>query len=157
MSMEERNVFSMLELSVKGQHEMSNTLIHMFEAIKELASKAETASETAQSAVKEAKNAVAEAQTATNEARLIREEVNNSVWLFPAESGTLHDTVRDRSIDLAKMNQISEESFPTAVGKIRRRIWSDLKKRYGVAKYIYIPHKDFNDAMNFVRGFSLVE
>lgn len=144
------NVMSMLEVSVKGQRETANTLTMMYEAMRELASKAESASGIAL-------DASAKAEMAVSEAREIREEVRNSVWLFPAESNTLHDVVRDRSIELAKFNQVSDEKFTEVVGKIRRRIWSNLKRQFGVAKYIYIPHKNFAEALMFVHDFSLVD
>lgn len=150
MAIQEHNIIPMLELSVRGQQETSNALNMMLEAVKQMAVTAEQASTTAQ-------EARAEAQAAVSEVREIAEEVRNSVWLFPAESNELHDAVRDRSIELAKMNQVPEEKFTETVGKIRRRIWSKLKKQFGVAKYIYIPHKNFQDAMRFVREFSLVE
>ena len=150
MSMQENNVLSMLELSVKGQKETSTALTMMFEAVKQMTATAETASVLAQ-------DAKAQAEIAVNEAREIRDEVRNSVWLYPAESNNLHDAVRDRSIELAKMNQISDEKFSDVVGKIRRKIWSNLKKQYGVAKYIYIPHKDYQSAMNFIDEFSLLD
>src|SRR5579875_3835418 len=149
MSMEQNNVFSMLELSVKGQQETTNALTIMYEAMKKMAVTSETAS-------KEAQEAKAQALLAVAEAREIRDEVRNTNYLYPAESNDLHDAVRERSIEIAKMNQVPEEKFTETVGKIRRRIWSDLKKRYGVAKYIYIPHKHYNDAIQFVHEFSLV-
>ncbi|GMA50184.1 hypothetical protein GCM10025857_15410 [Alicyclobacillus contaminans] len=150
MSIQEQKIIPMLELSVRNQQETSNALSMMLEAVKQMASAAEQASLTAQ-------EARAEAQTAVTEVREIADEVRNSVWLFPAESNELHDAVRERSIELAKMNQVSEERFTETVGKIRRRIWSNLKKRYGVAKYIYIPHSQYTDAMDFVQNFSLVD
>ncbi|GEO26279.1 hypothetical protein AAC03nite_20640 [Alicyclobacillus acidoterrestris] len=150
MAMQEQNIIPMLELSVRNQQETSNTLTMMLEAVKRMAATAEMASATAQ-------EAKAEAQAAATEIREIADEVRNSVWLFPAESNTLHDAVRERSIELAKYNQVSDERFTETVGKIRRRIWSNLKKQFGVAKYIYIPHKSFDEAMRFVQEFSLAD
>ncbi len=139
-----QNVFSVLELSVKNQQEQAGTIALMFEAIKQTV---QTVQE-------------AESRISISESRIqsIADKIDREVRLFPSEVGELFQAVVRKSNSEAKLHKMdTEEGYPVLVGRIRRKIWSELKKRYSVSKYIEIPRKDFEDAMDFVERFNIAD
>ena len=72
--------------------------------------------------------------------------------LLPGEVDDLYNNVCDRSIKLVRQMGIQdEEEFKKEVGKTRRRIWTKLKKNFGISKYINLQRKYYDEAMDFSR------
>lgn len=86
-------------------------------------------------------------------------KVDDQIRLFPSEIDDLWNAVANKSIALNRngIENRSDEDFKKDVGMTRRRIWSKLKKRYSVSKYIHIKRKDFDDAMNYINQFRLTD
>lgn len=98
----------------------------------------------------------ADVERMKSDIQVLAREIRDENRLLPAEIDDLYHAVVDRSIEVAKKEvEPSEEDFPKHVGKIRRRIWSEMKKRYGASKYIHIKRKDFQGAMSFVDSFKM--
>jgi hypothetical protein len=66
----------------------------------------------------------------------------------------MYVTITERSTAIA-MKLDSNTYFPNIddfgkiVGKIRMGLWSIVKKRFGVSKYIKIKHVQYEEAINF--------
>lgn len=84
----------------------------------------------------------------------LHKQITDENRLMPGEIDDLYQAVVDKSTELAKKNYSEEEDvFTKIVGKYRKCIWSKMKKRFGVSKYIHIRRIDFDEAMQFVRSF----
>ncbi|MNN86082.1 ORF6C domain protein [compost metagenome] len=82
------------------------------------------------------------------------QEVRDSVTLTDAECYQIHQAVKLKTVELTKHRfKESDLKFNEMVGKYRRLIWSNLKKRFEVAKYSHIRRIDFADAVEFVQFF----
>ncbi len=139
-----QDVFSVLEMSVKNQKEQAGTIALMFEAIKQT--------------VQTIQEAEARISISENRIQLIADKIDREVRLFPSEVGDLFQAVVRKSSSEAKLHKAqTDEGFPALAGRIRRKIWSELKKRYSVSKYIEIPRKDYEDALAFVERFSIAD
>lgn len=84
----------------------------------------------------------------------LAKELRDENRLLPAEIDDLFMSVVAKSTELAKIRHKEEdEKFTRIVGKYRKNIWSKLKKKFGVSKYIHIKRIDYQPAMDFVNGF----
>lgn len=84
----------------------------------------------------------------------LHKQITDENRLLPGEIDDLYQAVVEKSTELAKKNYSEqEEMFPKVVGKYRKGIWSKMKKRFGVSKYIHIRRIDFEEAIGFVRSF----
>ncbi|AIQ68692.1 ORF6C domain-containing protein [Paenibacillus graminis] len=88
------------------------------------------------------------------EVQMMVQEVRDSVTLTDAECYQIHQAVKLKTVELTKHRfKESDLKFNEMVGKYRRLIWSNLKKRFEVAKYSHIRRIDFADAVEFVQFF----
>lgn len=92
-------------------------------------------------------------QTAA-EIKVLAKEIRDENRLLPAEIDDLYSLVVEKSNELAKHRHSEEdEVYTKIVGKYRKNIWSKLKKKFGVSKYIHIKRVDYKPCMEFVRSF----
>ena len=92
----------------------------------------------------------------------LEKKVDDQIRLFPSEIDDLYNAVASKSVYLTRQmnhdnHEISEPDFKKEIGLTRRRIWSKLKKRYGVSKYIHIKRKDFDDAISYINNVKWVD
>jgi hypothetical protein len=82
------------------------------------------------------------------------QEVRDSVCLTNAECSMLHSAVASKSTSLAKDRYEDEDmEFRKVVGKYRRMIWKQLKRKFDVPKYNCIRRIDFQEAIQFAGKF----
>ena len=137
LPVQSNNVISFLEMSVRNQKEQANAMEVMILEMKRI-----------------------ENNVMAIEENIVRlaEQIKDENRLLPAEVDDLYNAVVAKSNEIAKANYSGPENeFTKYVGKIRRVIWSKLKKHCGVSKYIHIKRKDFEDALKFIQRFSLVD
>ncbi|MEC0170830.1 ORF6C domain-containing protein [Paenibacillus graminis] len=88
------------------------------------------------------------------EVQMMVQKVRDSVTLTDAECYQIQQAVKLKTVELTKHRfKESDLKFNEMVGKYRRLIWSNLKKRFEVAKYSHIRRIDFADAVEFVQFF----
>lgn len=88
------------------------------------------------------------------EVQIMVQEVRDSVTLTDTECYQLQHAVRIKSNELTKHRyKESDEDYKSMIGRYRRMIWSKLKERFEVAKYSHVRRIDFDDSIDFVRGF----
>lgn len=89
------------------------------------------------------------------EIKILAKQITDENRLLPAEIDELYISVVEKSISLAKArNKEEDEGFSKVVGKYRKLVWSKVKKRYGISKYIHLRRVDFKDALSFVSVFN---
>lgn len=99
-----------------------------------------------------------EVKNIRDEMRGLAKEIRDENRLLPAEIDELYEAVRLKSINIVKNStDLEGDGFKKEVGKTRKFMWSKLKKRFGVSKYIHLPRKDFEKAMEFVKTFSVLD
>jgi len=92
------------------------------------------------------------------EIKVLAKQISDENRLLPAEIDDLYEAVRVKSISIVKNStDLEGDEFKKEVGKTRKFIWSKLKKHYGISKYIHLPRKHFEDALTFVRTFSVLD
>lgn len=69
--------------------------------------------------------------------------VDNEVWLTERQKKDVQDTVSRRVFELKRKGQ--EAHFQT--------LYSSLKRFFGVSKYDKIPRKDYQEAIDFIKGW----
>lgn len=79
-----------------------------------------------------------------NEVSALKQVVDNEVWITEAQRGQIRDAVNIR------MSQLKRNGYANAHFQ---GIYSDLKTHFGVAKYDKIPRKDFEIALDIIRGW----
>lgn len=129
----EGQMFSILELQLKRQDEQGKTIHTMFDSIKSMYSSF---------------------TVKFDEMTEMVQEVRDSVTLNNAECTMIQSAVALKSIQLTKDRFAEEDAtFNQVVGKYRRCIWSNLKKKYSVPKYNCIRRIDFDGSIEFVAAF----
>ena len=99
-----------------------------------------------------------EMKTIRDEVEGLAKEIRDENRLLPAEIDDLYEAVRTKSINIVKAStELEGDDFKKEVGKTRRFIWSKMKKKFGTSKYIHLPRKNFDEAMEFVHKFSLTD
>lgn len=97
-----------------------------------------------------------EVEQIKSDIELLAKEIHDENRLLPAEIDDLYNAVVAKSIQAARHERDeSDEEFTKVIGRIRRRIWSEMKKRFGASKYIHIRRKDYQGAMDFVKSFKM--
>lgn len=87
----------------------------------------------------------------------LHKQITDENRLLPSECDELYEAVRIKSTEIVKRNFEGDDSeFTKAVGKMRTKIWRKVNKKFGASKYIHIRRKDFRDAVDYVRNFSLL-
>jgi hypothetical protein len=128
-----KQIFSILEAQLKRQDEQGQTIHTMFDSVKMM---------------------YGEFTQGMADMKVMVQEVRDSVTLTNSECDLMQSAVASKSINLTKDRFAEEEdSFPKVVGKHRRMIWSQLKKKYGVPKYNCVRRIDFQGAMDFISNF----
>lgn len=79
-----------------------------------------------------------------NEVTALKQVVDNEVWITESQRGRIRDAVNLRVSQLMK-NGYMNAHF--------QGIYSALKTHFGVSKYDKIPRKDFDIAMDIIRGW----
>lgn len=74
----------------------------------------------------------------------LKKVVDNEVWITEAQRGQIRDAVNTRARQLL-INGYGNAHF--------QGIYSSLKTHFGVAKYDKIPRKDFDLALDIIRGW----
>lgn len=97
-----------------------------------------------------------EVQDIHAEVKVLAKQISDENRLLPSEIDDLFEAVRMKSIEIVKMStNLEGDDFKKEVGKTRRFIWSKMKKKFGTSKYIHLPRKFFDEALDFVNTFSL--
>lgn len=139
MNLPERNenVFSILEQSLSNQR---NNLKAMEMMVGEM---------------KSIKEDVAKQH---EEIQVLAKQIQDENRLLPSEIDDLYQAVVIKSVSIVKAtSNLEGKEFRDEVGKIRKFIWNKLKRKFGVSKYIHLPRKHFDEALEFVRTFSILD
>jgi len=142
------NVVEIVERSIENSENQLSAMKAMLEQVKLISNETKLVSEK----VYVLANDVSEAK---KEISQFEKEFKDTNRLLPSEIDELFMSVVDKSTELAKVrNHEEDEKFTKIVGKYRKMIWSKLKKRFGVSKYIHIKRVDFEPCMEFIKSFN---
>ncbi|MEK5416301.1 ORF6C domain-containing protein [Paenibacillus sp. FSL L8-0708] len=131
---ETNNMFSFLQHSLEKSKEHDNVLQVLIDEFREMHT---------------------EVKETASEVKILAKEIRDENRLLPAEIDDLYNAVVHKSILLAKVNNSEDDdNFTKIVGKYRRLIWSKLKKKFGVSKYIHVKRIDFKPTMEFIQTFN---
>lgn len=131
------NVFSILEQSLNNQRTNLQTMEVM---------------------VGEMKSIKEDVSKQHEEIQVLAKQIQDENRLLPSEIDDLYKAVVIKSVSIVKStSNLSGKEFKDEVGKIRKFIWNKLKRKFGVSKYIHLPRKHFDDAVDFVRTFSILD
>ena len=100
-------------------------------------------------------------ESVENKIEDFEKKFNDENRLLPAETDDIYKAVVERSVHLVKSvypeGAIGNEEFKKEVGLMRRRMWSRIKKRYGVSKYIHMKRKDYDDALQYIKRMTILD
>lgn len=95
------------------------------------------------------------ALSAVNTANDVRSILDKQMTINTTQQGKIKEAVSKRVHDRLERCLEFEHDFDKLAHKSKfySNIWSDLKHRFGVARYGDILHIDFEDALNFVQNW----
>ena len=95
------------------------------------------------------------ALSAVNTANEVKEIVNTQMTINTTQQKQIHDAVNKKVCERLEKCLEFDHSFDKESHrpKFYSNIWNDLKRRFGVARYGDILHKDFYDAKAFVQSW----
>ncbi|GIP55907.1 ORF6C domain-containing protein [Paenibacillus vini] len=131
------NVFSILEQSLSNQRNNLQTMEMM---------------------VGEMKSIKEDVSKQHEEIQALAKQIQDENRLLPSEIDDLYQAVVLKSINTVRATSTLEgKEFKAEVGRTRRFIWNKLNRKFGTSKYIHLPRKHFDEALEFVRTFSILD
>ena len=88
----------------------------------------------------------------------LKKDIEVQIGLSDAEAGELQVSVHKKATALCYI-KIDRDGVPFCnwIGKIRSRIWGQLKTKFEAKRYVKIPRKHFKDAIDFVNSVTFYD
>jgi|GEM_PF-4055808 len=104
---------------------------------------------------KDTENNVAKIEEVKEDIIQLKKDIEVQIGLSDAEAGVLQVTVHKKATSLCWLKVDKEHvQFCNWIGKIRARIWAQLKMKFEVKQYVKIPRKNFRNAIEFVNSIT---